>query len=101
MHGAQTCVCTHVERATVWVKRLCQFNGQHEGLASSQHQLLRGNLTCVVFNIVGFGLEVHVHQAWTTTRYEQTVPVETSTDVNISYRWWENAGFNSAIFPKL
>lgn len=64
----QTCLCTHVQRITIGVKRLCQFNGQLEGLASPQDQLLRGNLAGVVFHIVDFRLEVRSHKDWVTRR---------------------------------
>lgn len=70
VYPAPTCLCTHVQWVTVGVKRLCQLNGEVEGLASSQDKLIHGNLTGVVFAIVGFNLEVHFHQDWGTNRYE-------------------------------
>lgn len=102
LHGAQTCLCTHDERVTVWVKHLCQFNCQVEGLASSQHKLIQGNLTCAVFNIVGSGLEVHFHQAWTTTRCEQIPSLQILTvSVSAQLSFHHSVGSHIGVYQLL
>lgn len=71
VHKAPTRLCLQDQWVTFWVKRLLKFDGQVEGMASPQDELLQGDLAGAVFVIVGFNMEVHLHKDLGTNRYEQ------------------------------